>query len=29
LREHAVPLAVVSHGRLVDQERMRHEAAAV
>jgi cytosine deaminase len=29
LREHAAPLAVVSHGRLVDQERMRHEAAAV
>jgi cytosine deaminase len=29
LREHAAPLAVVSHGRLVDQTRMRHEAAAV
>ncbi len=29
LREHAVPLAVVSHGRLVDQLKMHHEAAAV
>jgi hypothetical protein len=29
LREHAAPLAVVSHGKLVDQARMRHEAAAV
>jgi cytosine deaminase len=29
LREHAVPLAVVSHGKRVDQEKMRHEAAAV
>jgi len=29
LREHAAPLAVVSHGKLIDQARMRHEAAAV
>jgi cytosine deaminase len=29
LREHAAPIAVVSHGKLIDQARMRHEAAAV
>jgi len=29
LREHAAPLAVVSHGKLVDQSSMRDEAAAV
>jgi cytosine deaminase len=29
LREHAAPIAVVSHGKLVDQAKMRHEAAAV
>jgi hypothetical protein len=29
LREHAAPLAVVSHGRLVDQQKMRREAGAV
>ena len=29
LREHAAPLAVVSHGRLVDQLKMHHEAPAV
>lgn len=29
LREHAAPLAVVSHGKLIDQAKMRHEAAAV
>jgi cytosine deaminase len=29
LREHAAPFAVVSHGRLVDQRKMHHEATAV
>jgi cytosine deaminase len=29
LRSHAAPVAVVSHGQLVDQERMSREAAAV
>jgi cytosine deaminase len=29
LREHAAPLAVVSHGKLIDQAKMHHEAAAV
>jgi cytosine deaminase len=29
LREHAAPLAVVSHGKLVDQKKMQREAAAV
>jgi len=33
LREHAAPLAVVSHGKLVDQTKMRelsrHEAGPV
>jgi cytosine deaminase len=29
LREHAAPLAVVSHGKLIDQTKMRHEAGAV
>jgi len=29
LREHAAPLAVVSHGKLIDQAKLRHEAAAV
>jgi cytosine deaminase len=29
LREHAAPIAVVSHGKLIDQAKMRHEAAAV
>jgi len=29
LREHAAPVAVVSHGRLIDQAKIRHEAAAV
>jgi cytosine deaminase len=29
LREHSAPVALVSHGRLVDQTRMRNEAAAV
>lgn len=29
LREHAAPIAVVSHGKSIDQARMRHEAAAV
>jgi cytosine deaminase len=29
LREHSAPVAVVSHGKLVDQSRMRNEAAAV
>jgi len=33
LREHAAPAVVISHGKLVDQSRMRelsrHEAGAV
>lgn len=29
LREHAAPIAVVSHGKLIDQAKIRHEAAAV
>jgi cytosine/creatinine deaminase len=29
LREHDAPLAVVSHGKLIDQAKMRREAAAV
>jgi cytosine/creatinine deaminase len=29
LREHAAPLAVISHGKLVDQARLRREAATL
>jgi len=29
LREHAAPVAVVSHGKLIDRSKMRNEAAAV
>ncbi len=29
LREHAVPAALISHGKLVDLQKMRHEAGAV
>jgi hypothetical protein len=29
LREHAVPAALIRHGKLVDLQKMRHEAGAV